>query len=45
MFATGICVSSDLHTLVDLDSNDWLNRPGNDLIEPHVSDWTGHFDT
>ena len=40
MFATGIWVrNSDLHSLVDLDSNHWLNEPGNILLEPHV--WIG----
>lgn len=40
MFATGICIrNSDLHSLVDLDNNDWLNKPGDILIEPHV--WIG----
>ncbi len=40
MFATGICIrNSDLHSLIDLDRNYWLNKPGNILLEPHV--WVG----
>lgn len=40
MFSSGIYIrNSDLHSLVDLDSSDWINKPGNILLEPHV--WIG----
>ena len=40
MFASGIYIrNSDLHSLIDLESNTWLNEPGDVLLEPHV--WVG----
>jgi acetyltransferase-like isoleucine patch superfamily enzyme len=40
MLATEIFIrNSDLHSLVDMDSNRWLNKPGDILLEPHV--WIG----